>query len=54
MSSDGFTGGGLFDRGFALGRSREVFRVIQALSDDIGPCETVPKAGVPAWQTQCE
>lgn len=54
--SDGFTGADLrlFNRGFALGKSQEFFGVIQALSDAIGPIETVPKASVTAWRTECQ
>jgi hypothetical protein len=54
--SDGFTGADLrlFDRGFTRGRIREYFGVVQALSDAIGPIETVPKATVTAWQIECE
>ena len=54
--SDGFTGADLrlFNRGFALGKSQEFFGVIQALSDAIGPIETVPKVSVTAWRTECQ
>jgi hypothetical protein len=54
--SDGFTGAELrlFERGFNIGTNPEYFGVIQALSDAIGPIESVPKASVTGWKVPCD
>ena len=54
--SDGFTGADLrlFERGYGPDKSPSFWGVVQALSDAVGPIETVPKATVVAWRIDCK